>query len=265
MATSTMSYGRLVKVVKKRRQPERFGRADGRTSDDEQRAICLKGGILSSSRGSAYFEAGGTKVFCAVHGPRPWPTAEDVEGSVTSDLRWAEFARGSGRGRETKGASDFLTDEERELSASLTRTLAATVRTEHYPKARIEVSAFVLEDDGSAFSAVITAAILALADAGIQLRDLVASASAAVVDEKLVLDPCAEEEARATGSVLVSFMPAFSMVTDVVQTGEMDPEQVIDAMRLCSESASQISELMKTYLTKQATKVLKKKRKAQIN
>ncbi len=268
MAPSTARYGRLVKVLSKEEKVSVETRSDGRTKAGSQRPIFLRGGILSHARGSAYFEAGGTKVFCAVHGPRPSPSSDTVDGSVVCDLRWAEFARAQGsRSRETgkrKGSqrAEFATDEERELGASLSRTLSATVRLENYPKSQIEVSAFVLEDDGSAFAAVVTVAAMALADAGIEMKDLVCGASAAVVNGKVVLDPSAAEEEVGTGSVLVAYMPTFAMVLDVIQTGEMDPELVVEGLRLCSESAMQIAGLMRSALRKQAGKLLKKKARA---
>lgn len=39
------------------------------------RPVYARAGLLSQAKGSAYLEAGGTKVLCAVSGPRsPWPT-----------------------------------------------------------------------------------------------------------------------------------------------------------------------------------------------
>lgn len=268
MSRPAISYGRYVRVVPTSGAPrEKERRPDGRSSREEQRPIFLKGGVLSNARGSAYFEAGGTKVFCAVHGPRASPASSSTEGVVHCDVRWAEFARMQGTGgrevsRRSQSNAEIATNEERELASSLVRTLTATIRLSSYPKSRIEVSAFVLEDDGCAFSAVITASILALADAGVELCDLVSSASAAVVDGEIIVDPCAREEDQSTGSVLVSYMPSFGMVMDVMQTGEIAPVQLIDALRLCTDTATQISGLMRNALVKRASKLIKKNKTA---
>lgn len=270
MANASPCYGRLVRIDKKDGASFKLNtdRIDGRTAAEDLRPIFLRNAVLSGAAGSSYFEAGGTKVFAAVFGPRPSPSSNAVEASVVCDVRWADFGRSRGSTaqegeRRNPAVSDFATDEEREFAAMLTRTLTATIRLDSYPKSRIEVSAFVLEDDGSAFAAVITAAVMALADAGVEIRDLVSSSCAALLDGKLVLDPCADEEKKADGTVMLAYMPTFALVTDVIQTGEMELHQVTEALRLCSSSAAKISELMRTALTKHARKLLKK-RKARI-
>lgn len=268
MAPTAAKYGRLVRVAKQAESVPETSRSDGRTKPVALRPIFLRGGVLTQARGSSYFEAGGTKVFCVVHGPRPAPASDTIDGSVACDLRWAAFARAQGA-RTDDGEADrrpgFMTDEERELSASLARTLSAVVRLECYPKSRIEVSAFVLEDDGSSFAAVVTAASMALVDAGIEMSGIVCGAAAAVVDGEVVLDPAAGEEERASGRVFVACVPGFGKVMDVGQEGEMEPDEVVRALAMCTESAEKIVELMRAAMRKQAAKLLKKRANAVAN
>lgn len=256
-----MSYGPLCRVGTQTSSSTASDgtRGDGRSAWDELRPIFLRGAVLSAAAGSSYFEAGGTKVFCAVYGPRPSPSSSSIDANIVCDVRWAEFARAHAADRGGRGA-EFATNEERELGGSLARTLSTVVRLHLYPKSRIEVSAFVLEDDGGAFAAVITAASLALADAGIELLDLTSGCAAAIVDGSLVLDPNAREEATASGTVLVSYMATSGKVTDVIQTGEMETEQVIEAVLMSCGGAAQITGLMRTCLGKQARKLLKKRK-----
>lgn len=238
-------------------------RTDGRPSWDELRPIFLKASVLSSAAGSAYFEAGGTKVFCAVYGPRAWASSS-IDAVIQSEVRWAHF---SGRhaaelgaaGGERSRINESASNEERELGASLARTLSTVTRLAMYPKSRIEVSAFVLEDDGGAFAAVVTAASLALADAGIEMLDLTAGSTAAVVDGKVVLDPNSEEEEKASGTVMVAYMANAAKVTDLLQTGEIEVEQLSEAIQLGCSGATQVCRLTKACLEKQAKKLLKKR------
>ena len=67
-----------------------------------------------------------------------------------------------------------------------------------------ELYATVLETGGGELSATIAAASVALADAGVAMRDLVSACAVARVrgddgEETLVLDPSASEEGRASG------------------------------------------------------------------
>lgn len=260
-----MRYGPLCRVAPPQaaKISDATSRSDGRSSWDELRPIFLRGSVLSAAAGSAYFEAGGTKVFCAVHGPRAWASSS-IDAVIHSEVRWAHF---SGRHAAELGAAagersrinEAASNEERELGASLSRTLSTVTRLEMYPKSRIEVCAFVLEDDGGAFAAVVTAASLALADAGIELFDLTAGSTAAVVDGKVVLDPSSAEEDRASGTVMVAYMATAGKVTDFLQTGEIEVEQLSEAIQLGCSGATQVCGLMRACLEKQAKKLLKKR------
>lgn len=68
--------------------------------------------------------------------------------------------------------------EELELSRFLEQALTGAVRLETFPKAVVDVYVTVLEDDGAALAAAINVASLALADAGVEMTDLVAACSA---------------------------------------------------------------------------------------
>lgn len=257
-----MRYGPLCRVKSAPTDLNSSLRSDGRKSWDELRSIFLRGAVLSSATGSAYFEAGGTKVFCAVHGPRPSGAAASINAVIHSEIRWARFARRTNdhdAGFSERIRNINATDEERELGAALSRTMSAVTRLVNYPKSRIEVSAFVLEDDGGAFAAIVTAASLAMADAGIEMLDLTAGSLAAVVEGAVILDPDGEEEERACGTVMVGYAAATGRVTVLVQTGEVDVEKLLEAIRLCCGGATQICGLMRACLERQARKLEKKR------
>lgn len=91
----------------------------------------------------------------------------------------------------------FKDDEEKEAAAMIVEALATSVRLEKYPKSLIDLHVTVLEvchaqrefelaawtydhlfqDDGSVLAAAITCSALALADAGIEMTDVVAAAT----------------------------------------------------------------------------------------
>lgn len=254
---AAIQYGPLVRIEREPRKSGKEGlREDGRRSWDDLRQIYIRVSLLSSATGSAYFEAGGTKVFCAVHGPRSSTSNYTIDGSIFCDVRWAQF---SGRSSALNRRGNMLSEEERESSACLQRVLSAAVQLKSYPKSSIDVSAFVLEDDGGSFAAVITAASLALADAGVEMSDLVAGSTVAVQGKQLLLNPCGREEASASGSVRVAYMPTRAKVTDVMQTGEVDTDQFKEAIKLCCAANIQIVGLMKSCLVENAKKLAKKR------
>lgn len=106
------------------------------------------------------------------YGPRHNPKNEFSEkGRVECSFKWAPFACP----QRKKPQPD---EEEEDLSLQLTRALSMCVRLEKYPKSTVDVYCLVLQDDGGAFAAAICAGSLALADAGIECFDLVASCQA---------------------------------------------------------------------------------------
>jgi exosome complex component MTR3 len=269
-------YGPLVRVGKLANEsgPNAIkasseGRADGRTAWDEMRPIFLRGSVLSTAAGSAYWEAGETRIYCAVHGPRASASPIPITGSLVCEIRWAKFAgservdrtsvggggTGIASGRSEVTASEaHATDQERELGATLSRVLSAGVRLESYPKSKIEVVVFVLEDDGSALAGAVTAASMALADAGIEMYDLMSGCNAASIDGKVVLDPCSEEESLADSTVFVACMPSLGLITNIIQTGEMELATLAEAVKVCSDGADRITELVRSSLIKQTSK-----------
>lgn len=68
-------------------------------------------------------------------------------------------------------------DEERELSAQMQVALEAAVRLQTFPKANVDIYALVLESGGADLAVCICAAGMALADAGIEMEDMVSACS----------------------------------------------------------------------------------------
>lgn len=278
MSSNEMSYGPLCRVqgahsVRHQNTQETVvGRADGRKKWDELRPIFLRGSVMSAAAGSSYIECGRTKVFCAVHGPRPFVSTHSIDGVLNCDIRWAEFSGNAGifstEGTNPTGllpstTPDTVSDEERELSRSLTRTLSAITRLQEYPKSRIDLCAFILEDDGGAFAAVISAASYALADAGIETLDVTAGCTAAIFDGQVIVDPSAREQKQASGAVVVSCTKSDARITGLIATGELPLDLLQQAIHACCAGALQICALMTSSLEKHAIKVFKQSKSGQ--
>ena len=106
-----------------------------------------------------------------VFGPKEVQRRSDfsVTGQLTVEFKFAPFACEGGRRLGPRGEDR----EAEELGLVLAEALSATVCLNKYPKSVIEVGVTVIEDDGGVVAASLTAAGLALAEAGIHLCDLV--------------------------------------------------------------------------------------------
>src|SRR5581483_12268046 len=94
-----------------------------------------------------------------------------------------------------------------------------------YPRAAIDVYVEVLQADGGSRCAGITAASVALADAGINMRDLVAACAAGKVDEKIVLDINDIEDKEGGADMPIAYLPRLDQVTLLQLDGRLSPDQ----------------------------------------
>lgn len=103
-----------------------------------------------------------------VYGPRQSERREAYSemGRVACDVKLATFATRQ-RGRVHQSP------EEREMSAIMQTALEGAVALHTFPKAVLDVYCTILEAGGSETAVAITAAALAIADAGVEMTDVV--------------------------------------------------------------------------------------------
>ncbi|XP_020819411.1 exosome complex component MTR3 [Phascolarctos cinereus] len=236
------------------------GRAAGPRDPSRLRPVYARAGLLSQAKGSAYLEAGSTKVLCAVSGPRPvegeraGAAAGSAGGRLLCDFRRAPFS--GPRRRRPAGAAGGGGGgaEERELALAMQEALEPAVRLGRYPRAQLEVSALLLEDGGSALAAALTAAALALADAGVEMYDLVVGCALSRgpgPDAAWQLDPTRREEERAAAGLTVALMPVLNQVAGLLGSGEASAtESWADAVRLGLEGCQRLYPVLQQCLLK---------------
>ncbi|KAF0973850.1 hypothetical protein FDP41_007237 [Naegleria fowleri] len=232
-------------------------RKDGRTCD-KFRNVFLQVGVIKQARGSAYLEFHqGTKIICAVYGPRQ-VSAKNVEFSDTGRLqceyRVAQFAslhhnsRSSASSAMSATKSHQATSEEIEFGIHMREALESSLRLDKYPKSVIDVYCFVLEDDGSALSGAISCASLALANAGIEMVDMVSACTTSELEGQIVVDPTSHEYKYASGGMVCGFMSNLNEVTQLTQVGDMSFQKVSEAMDLCIDGCTKLYQLMQQCL-----------------
>ena len=101
------------------------------------------------------------------------------------------------------------TPEEREYSALVQTALESAVLLDSFPKATLDVYVCVLEAGGGEVPAAICAASLALAHAGIAMRDLVAACAV------VCIGPCTLPLLLLTGSSLMMAVSRAHLLTRV--------------------------------------------------
>jgi exosome complex component RRP41 len=105
-----------------------------------------------------------------------------------------------------------------------------------------------LQADGGTRCAAITAASLAIADAGIPLRDLVVGCAAGKIDDAVVLDLYDAEDKLGAADVPVAIMPNLNAVTLLQMDGILTPGEFETAVNMAVEGCKKIYAMQKEAL-----------------
>jgi exosome complex component RRP41 len=218
-------------------------RTDGR-SIDELREVKITVGTVKNADGSAFIEFGKNKILAAVYGPRevhPKHMAQSDRCVLRCRYHMSPFSTDT---RKNPAPSR----REVEISKVMREALEPAVMLEDYPRAAIDVFVEVLQSDGGSRCAGITAASVALADAGINMRDLVAACAAGKVDEKIVLDINDTEDKEGGADMPVAYMPRLEQVTLLQLDGNLSSEQFNECIDKAIGGCKMVYEIQKQAL-----------------
>jgi exosome complex component RRP41 len=218
-------------------------RVDGRRLD-ELRPLKLEVGILDKANGSAYIEHGKNKILAAVYGPReahPKHIALADRAVVRCRYHMAPFSTDERK-------SPAPSRRELELSKVIRESLEPAIMSEYFPRATIDIIIEVLQADAGTRCAGITAASLALADAGIPMRELVAGCAAGKVEGKVVLDLSDIEDKQGDADLPVAFMPKSNVISLLQMDGSLTEEEFKQALDLATNACRRIYDMQREAL-----------------
>lgn len=228
-------------------EPEKFivkgKRLDGRELD-ELREIKIEAGVLERADGSAYVEWGGNKVMAACYGPRevhPRHLARSDKAILRCTYNMAPFSVSD---RKRPGPDR----RSREISKVTREALEPVVFTNLFPRTAIDVFIEVLQANAGTRCAGIAAASVALADAGIPMRDLVPSCAAGKVSGEIVLDLFDVEDNFGEADLPVAIMPRKNEITLLQMDGNFTQEEFEKALKLAVGGCMKVYELQKEAL-----------------
>ncbi|KYK30664.1 MAG: exonuclease [Candidatus Proteinoplasmatales archaeon SG8-5] len=218
-------------------------REDGRALD-ELRPIKIEVGVLHNADGSAYVEWGKNKVLAAVYGPKEMYNKylQDPTGAVVQvNYNMAAFSVDD---RVRPGPSRRSI----EISKIIGEALERVIMREDFPRASIDVFIEVLEASAGTRCAGLTAASVAVADAGIPMRDLVASCAAGKADGHIILDLGKGEDNLGQADLPVGYVPGTGEITLLQMDGHMTREEFDSALKLAIGACEEIHDIQKRAL-----------------
>lgn len=222
-------------------------RLDGR-GFDETRPIEAKVGVIKRADGSAYFKFGNTWAYAAVYGPRnlyPRFLQDPSKGILRCNYNMMPF---SSRGERVRPGGSRRS---KEISKVTTQALLPVLNLDEYPNSVVDVFIELPETEAGSRTAGINAASMALADAGLLMKDLVASVSVGRVDDKILVDLDYAEESYEDGPVAdipVAVLPNSGQISLLQMDGLVSREQLKEAIELAKKSCKKIYEIQKKAL-----------------
>src|SRR3989344_1633770 len=220
-------------------------RIDGRKSFDELRPISAKAGVIPRAHGSAIFQIGKTVAYAAVYGPRelhPKFMQNPKCGLLRCNYSMMPF---SGSGDRVRPGPNRRA---KEISMVTEKSLLPVLDLSQFPNAVVDVYIELPQTDAGSRCAGICAASIALADAGIPMKDLVCAVSVGKVDDKIVVDLDYNEEAYEKGPVAdvpMALIPSTGEISLLQMDGEITKEDLIKALETGKKKLLEIYELQK--------------------
>jgi exosome complex component RRP41 len=218
-------------------------RIDGRAVD-ELRPIKIEAGVLNRADGSAYLEWGGNKVLAAVYGPReahPRHRQDPSQALVQCRYNMAAFSVSD---RKRPGPDRRSV----EISKVISEALGYVVFKEQFPRTSVDVFIEVLQAEAGTRCAGLTVAAVAMADAGIPMRDLVVSCAAGKADGTLLLDLGKEEDNFGEADLPVAMVPRTEEIVLLQMDGHLTQDEFATSLKNAMAACHKIYEIQKDAL-----------------
>ncbi|MEF8879861.1 MAG: exosome complex exonuclease Rrp41 [Candidatus Thermoplasmatota archaeon] len=218
-------------------------RQDGRKPED-LREVKIEVGVLHRAEGSCYLEWGGNKVIAAVYGPReaiPRHIQDPTQAIINARYNMAAFSVDD---RKRPGPDR----RSREISKVTSEAIQKVVLTGRFPRAAIDVNIEILEAEAGTRCAGLTAAGVALADAGIPMKDIPVACAAGKIADTVVLDLGKEEDQYGQADLPIAISPRTDEILLLQMDGHLTEEEFNQALDMAIKGCHTVSEIQKKAL-----------------
>jgi len=230
-------------------------REDGREFD-ETRKIEAKVGVIKNADGSAMFSFGDSIAIAAVYGPRelyPQHLKKPEKGLLRCYYDMLSF---SVTERKRPGPSRRSS----EISFVTTKALEPVLNLDAFPNTVVDVYIMILQANASTRCAGINAASLALANAGLEMTELVSAVSIGKIEDAIVADLTKDEEdykitkdgkkIKAATDIPVAVLSRSGKISLLQLDGKIKPQELQEAVALAKKVCAKITEIQKNALKK---------------
>jgi len=229
-------------------------RLDGR-GFEELRDIEAKAGVIKNADGSAYFRMGKTIAYAAVYGPRelfPKFMQNPKKGVLRCNYSMMPF---SGAGERVRPGPSRRS---KEISLVTNSAINAVINLDDFPNLVVDVFIELPQTDAGSRCCGINAAAIALADAGIPMKDLVSAVAVGQADKRVIVDLTYEEEhlpefvkdveSEHVADIPVAVIPSTGEITLLQMDGIVGRDVLMDALEKSKNALKKISQIQREAL-----------------
>jgi len=213
-------------------------RVDGRTPD-EMRKVRMEAGIIPEADGSSFVEWGGNKILCGVYGPReciPRHGANPYRATIKCRYMMSPFASAEEHGRS--GPSRRST----ELSKVIREVFENLVVAEKFPNTQIDIFIDVLQAEGGTRTASVTAAAIALVNAGIPMKDMVSAIALGKAADVLLVDLGKAEDNYGQSDVPLAMSHKDKKLHLIQMDGLLTKDEIAKMIDMAEKASDQLHE-----------------------
>jgi len=213
---------------------------------DEMRPISAKVGVIPRADGSAIFKIGNTQAIAAVFGPRdlhPRFLQNPKKGIIRCNYNMMPF---SGHGDRVRPGGNRRS---KEISMLIAKSLTPVLSLEDYPNSVVDIFIELPQTDAGTRCAGICAASLALADAGLHMKDLVSSISMGYLDKQVLVDIDSTEDCDLGATdIPMAYIPNTDKISLLQLDGEIDKDKLIEVLELGKKMCIEIDKVQRKAL-----------------
>jgi exosome complex component RRP41 len=212
-------------------------RMDGRGLE-EFRSIEVEAGPLKRADGSAIFKFGKTYALAGVFGPKimhPRHLQDPQKAFLRCKYTMAPFSTNE---RIRPGTSRRSV----EISKVIKEALSNVLFFEDYPKTAIDVYIEILQANATTRCAGLNAASLAMAEAGIAMKNLISSCSVGKVDGKIILDVGGDEDCFGEVDCAVAAIGNEDKIVLLQMDGIVTKDELLKMVELAEKGCAQVYE-----------------------
>jgi len=227
-------------------------RVDGRKID-ELRSMDAKVGVIPNADGSAYFKMGNTIAYAAVYGPRelfPKFLQDPKKGVIRCHYSMMPF---SGSGERIRPGGNRRSQE---ISMVMNNALEPVIDLSAFPNAVVDIFVDLPQTDAGTRCAAISAVAMALAHAGIPMKDMISSVAMGEVDGTVVADLNYDEESypAIVSDIPIAMTHNTKEITLLQMDGEISKPQLMKALEMAKLATEKVYALQKKALLEKFAK-----------